>query len=106
MISAVLERCVGIDIGKKFLTACVMVGPADSEPRTEIRAFGTTTAELERLRIWIKSEGCTHAAMESTGAYWKPVFNILEQTVIVILANAQHVKARKGTRRTSRTAAG
>lgn len=96
MISAVLERCAGIDIGKKFLTACVMVGPADGEPRTEIRAFGTTVSELERLRTWLQSEGCTHAAMESTGAYWKPVFNVLEQTVIVILANAQQVKARKG----------
>jgi len=96
MINAVLERCAGIDIGKKFLTACVMVGPADGEPRAEIRAFGTTVSELERLRVWLQSEGCTHAAMESTGAYWKPVFNVLEETVIVILANAQQVKARKG----------
>src|SRR5438552_11929711 len=96
MINAVLERCAGIDIGKRFLMACVMVGPADGEPRTEIRKFGTTVSELERLKAWLQSAGCTHAVMESTGAYWKPVFNVLEGTVIVILANAQEVKARKG----------
>jgi len=95
MINAVLERCAGIDIGKRFLMACVMVGPADGEPRTEIRKFGTTVSELERLKAWLQSAGCTHAVMESTGAYWKPVFNVLEGTVIVILANAQEVKARK-----------
>ena len=96
MINAVLERCAGIDIGKKFLVACVMVGPADGEPRTEIRKFGTNMPELENLRMWLQTEGCTHTAMESTGAYWKPVFNVLEGTVVVILANAQQVKARKG----------
>lgn len=96
MINAVLERCAGIDIGKRFLMACVMVGPADGEPRTEIRKFGTTVSELERLKAWLQSAECTHAVMESTGAYWKPVFNVLEGTVIVILANAQEVKARKG----------
>lgn len=96
MIKAVLERCAGIDIGKKFLMACVMVGPADSEPRSEIRRFGTTVSELESLRAWLQSEACTHAAMESTGSYWKPVFNILEGAVVVILANAREVKARKG----------
>ncbi len=96
MINAVLERCAGIDIGKKFLVACVMTGPADGEPKTELRRFGTTVSELEHLRSWLQSEGCTHAAMESTGSYWKPVFNILEGAVEVILANAQQVKARKG----------
>src|SRR5437660_1479486 len=96
MINAVLERCAGIDIGKTFLMACVMIGPADGEPTTEIRRFGTSVSELERLKKWLQSTGCTHVAMESTGAYWKPVFNILESAIIVILANAQQVKARKG----------
>src|SRR5579863_7152062 len=68
MINAVLERCAGIDIGKKFLVACVMVGAADEEPRTEIRKFGTTVPELENLKAWLQTEGCTHAAMESTAA--------------------------------------
>jgi len=96
MINAVLERCAGIDIGKKFLMACVMVGAADQDPSQEIRRFGTTVPELENLRAWLQTEGCTHVAMESTGSYWKPVFNVLEGTVVVILANAQQVKARKG----------
>ena len=96
MITAVVERCVGIDIGKKFLSACVMTGPANGEARSEIRTFGTTVAELKALREWIEKEQCTHAIMESTGSYWKPVFNILEGGVKVALANPHEVKARKG----------
>ena len=77
MINAVLERCAGIDIGKRFLMACVRVGPADGEPRTEIRKFGTTVSELERLKAWLQSAGCTHAVMESTTSLltdgvWQP----------------------------------
>lgn len=96
MIAAVIERGVGIDIGKKGLSACVMIGPAQGEVRSEIRSFGTTVPELERLRDWIQEEGCTHAIMESTGSYWKPVFNVLEGVVKVALANPHEVKARKG----------
>ena len=73
-----------------------MVGPLEGEPRTETRRFGTTVAELKRLRDWLKQEGITHAVMESTGSYWKPVFNVLEDAVKVYLANPQDVKNRKG----------
>lgn len=96
MIAAVIERCAGIDVGKKFITVCVMTGPADGEARSETRSFGTTVAELEQARTWITAEGCTHVIMESTGSYWKPVFNILEGHVQVALANPHQVKARKG----------
>jgi transposase len=96
MINAVIERCAGIDIGKKFLAVCVMTGPASGEARSEIRQFGTTVSELKNLRAWITSEGCSDVIMESTGSYWKPVFNILEGHVRVALANPQEVKARKG----------
>jgi transposase len=96
MISAVIERCVGIDIGKTVLSACVMTGPAEGEARHETRPFGTTMGELEKLRHWIQQKQCTHAIMESTGSYWKPVFNVLEGTVEVALANPHEVKARKG----------
>src|SRR5260221_1395832 len=78
MISAVIERCAGIDVGKKFLAVCVMAGPAQENPTAEVRKFGTIRGELERLREWLKSEGCTHVVMESTGCYWKAVPNILE----------------------------
>src|SRR5580700_5992695 len=96
MIEAVIERCAGIDVGKKFLVVCVMTGPLDAEPKTEIRKFGTIVAELELLRDWLIDERCSHAVMESTGSYWKPVFNILEDSVEVVLANAYDVQNRRG----------
>lgn len=96
MICAAVERCAGIDVGKKFLAVCVMIGALDSEPRVERRRVGTTTAELESLRDWLRAEGVTHVVMESTGSYWKPVFNVLEDAVKVCLANPQEVKNRKG----------
>ena len=73
MIQAVIQRCAGIDVGKKFLAVCVMTGPAKEEAPAEIRKYGTIRAELVRLREWLKGEGCTHVVMESTGCYWKPV---------------------------------
>jgi transposase len=96
MIAAVVERCAGIDVGKKCIAVCVMTGPANGEARSEIRNFGTTVAELKQARTWITDAGCTDVIMESTGSYWKPVFNILEGHVKVALANPQEVKARKG----------
>ena len=96
MIAAVIERCAGIDVGKKFIVVCVMTGPANGEARSEIRTFGTTVGELKQARAWITGEQCTHVILESTGTYWKPVFNILEGHVQVTLANPQEVKARKG----------
>jgi len=96
MIEAVIERCAGIDVGKKFVVVCVMTGPLDEEPGAEIRKFGTIMAELEHLRDWLISEGCTHAVMESTGSYWKPIFNVLEESVQVVLANAYDVRNRRG----------
>lgn len=100
MIPAVIERCAGIDVGKKFVLACVMTGPANEEPRTETRKVFTVRGELEKLRAWLKSEGCTHAVMESTGCYWKPVLNVLEDdpeyALRIVLANPQQVKAVTG----------
>src|SRR6266571_1563543 len=96
MICAAIERCAGIDVGKTFLAVCLMTGPLEGEPRVERRRFGTVTAELEKLRDWLQQEGITHVVMESTGSYWKPVFNVLETTVKVYLANPQEVKNRKG----------
>lgn len=96
MIPAVIERCAGIDVGKTFLTVCLLTGPADGEPKVETRKVGTFHADLEALRRWLSDEHCTHAVMESTGSYWKPVFSILEPSVTVILANGHDVKGRKG----------
>jgi transposase len=96
MIAAAVERCAGIDIGKKQLSVCVMVGPLEGEPHLEQRQFLTIRSDLERLRDWLKRQQVTHVAMESTGSYWKPVFNVLEGTVKVYLANPQEVKNRRG----------
>lgn len=96
MISAAIERCAGIDVHKKFLAVCVMVGPLDGEPRVEKRRYGTTVVELNELRDWLRGQDVTHVVMESTGSYWKPVFNVLEEVVKVYLANPQEVKNRKG----------
>jgi transposase len=85
------ERCAGLDVHKKTVVACV-VTPVGQE----IRTFSTMTIDLLGLSDWLLACGCTHVAMESTGDYWKPVFNMLEGTFEVLLVNAQHVKAVPG----------
>lgn len=92
MIDAVIERCAGIDVGKKFILVCLMTGPADQAPNMETRTFHTTTSELQSLLQWLKEAGCTKAVMESTGDYWKPIFNVLEEDIAVVLANPAHIK--------------
>jgi transposase len=69
VIPAVIERCAGIDVGKKFSIVCLMIGAADQEAIAEVRRFETTNAELQKLKDWLASNGCTHAVMESTGSY-------------------------------------
>ena len=96
MLEVKVENCAGIDVGKKFLAVCVLSGSVDRKPMEEVRRFGTTVKELERLRAWLVERKCTEAVMESTGSYWKPVFNILEGSVKVILANPEQVKALRG----------
>src|SRR3989441_5894524 len=96
MLEVKVENCAGIDVGKKFLAVCVLTGPADRKPAEEVRRFGTSVKELERLRAWLMEKKCTEAVMESTGSHWKPVFNILEGSVKVILANPEQVKALRG----------
>lgn len=84
--------CAGLDVHKETVVACVLSSTETAQPRREIRQFGTTTGELRQLAGWLRECGVTHAAMESTGVYWKPVFNILESSCEVILVNARHVK--------------
>jgi hypothetical protein len=97
--------CCGIDVHKKSVTACLMWGPADTEPQFEIRRFGTMTRDLQKLAEWLKQAGCEAATMESTGSYWKPVWNVLEgQIPRLVLANAQHVRALPGEKRTAKMA--
>lgn len=86
------ERCAALDVHKKTVTACLIVPDADSCPKKEKRVFGTMTQDLLHLAEWLLQAGCTHVAMESTGVYWKPVYNILEGNFEIILANAHEVK--------------
>jgi len=97
MIPAVIERCAGLDVGRKFIEVCVMVGEAAAVPREQTRKFSTLNEDLERLRQWLHENGCTHVAMESTGSYWRPIHNILDDGQLqLILANSQHVKNLRG----------
>lgn len=85
-------RCAGLDVHKETVTACVLTPDEGAEPRKQIRQFKTTTTELRSLARWLREEQVTHAAMEATGVYWKPVFNILESSCELILVNARHIK--------------
>ena len=91
-MEAMIERCCGIDVHKKNIVVCLAVGKAHEKPKTVVKTFPTMTGDLIACRDWLVSEGCTYVAMESTGVYWKPVFNILEDKMEVILANAKAVK--------------
>ena len=89
--------CCGLDVHKSSVTACLRHVGRRGRVRKEVRTVGTTTAELLALCDWLVGAGCTHVAMESTGVYWKPVFNLLEgHFAEVLVVNAQHVKAVPG----------
>ncbi len=106
MICAAVERCAGIDVGKKWLSVCIMIGPLNGEPRVEKRRYGVNVADLKQLRDWLVRETVTHVVMESTGSYWKPVFNVLEASTKVYLANPQEVKTGKAQDRRQRDGGG
>jgi transposase len=95
-MEVVYARCCGLDLHKRTVVACrVVPGPA-GQPEKEVRTFGTMTAELLALGDWLQAAGVTHVAMESTGVYWKPIYNLLEEQFTLVLANAQHIKAVPG----------
>jgi transposase len=84
--------CAGLDVHKRTVVACIRrVGP-DGAVSREVRTFGTMTAELLALSDWLATQDVSHVAMESTGVYWKPIFNLLEGSFEVILVNAHHLK--------------
>jgi transposase len=95
-MEVVYERCGGPDIHKRTVVACVIVPGPGGKPRKQVRTFGTMTADLLALADWLASEGVAHLAMESTGVFWKPVWNLLEGRFTLLLANARHIKAVPG----------
>lgn len=83
--------CCGLDVHAQTVVACLI-----KDGRKQTRTFSTMTDDLLTLLGWLVAEGCTHVAIESTGVYWRPVFNLLEGQVEVILVNARHIKAVPG----------
>jgi transposase len=90
------ERCCGLDIHKKFVVACLLAAGSDGAVQKAVRTYGTMTADLLALADWLRAEGCGPVVMESTGSYWRPVFNLLEGQCEVVVVNAYHVKAVPG----------
>ena len=91
-MQVVYDRSSGLDVHKKTVVSCVII-----QGKRETRTFGTSTEDLLSLGDWLVSLGVTHVAMESTGVYWKPIYNVLEGYELTILVvNAQHIKAVPG----------
>ena len=88
-----LESCCGMDVHRDSVTACIARGPFDkAEEELIVKEFPTMTSDIKELTTWLKEHHVKTVAMESTGIYWKPIFNILEEGFEVILANARQVK--------------
>jgi transposase len=94
-MQVVYHRCCGLDIHKKLIVACLLSRSAQGVHK-EMRTFGTTLADLYHLRDWLVANACQIVAMESTGVYWKPIWNVLEEELKLLLVNAQHIKAVPG----------
>lgn len=89
-------RCCGLDIHKKSVVACLIITEPGHKPVKETRTFRTMTADLLALADWLSDMGCTHVAMESTGVYWRPIYNLMEGLFELLVINAQHIKAVPG----------
>jgi transposase len=92
----VSARCCGLDVHKRTVVACLLTPGAEGQPTKEIRTFGTMTHDLLALSDWLAAAGCAQVAMESTGVFWKPVYNLLEGSFEVLVVNAAHIKAVPG----------
>jgi transposase len=91
-MKVVYSHCCGLDVHKQTIVACLLT------PETkEVRTFGTTTRAIREMGNWLIQAGCTHVAMESTGVYWRPIYNLLEETPLEVwVVNARHIKAVPG----------
>jgi transposase len=91
-MDVVYPRCAGLDVHKKTVVACLIVQGAKGKPQKTIRTFGTMTDDLLALGDWLAEQEVTHVAMESTGVYWQPIWNLLEERFTLLLVNAHHIK--------------
>ncbi len=92
----IYSRCCGLDVHKRMVVACLITSSLGGTPTKSIRTFGTMTEDLLALSDWLAGEGCTHVAMESTGVYWKRMYNLLEGNFELLLVNARHIKSVPG----------
>jgi transposase len=83
--------CCGLDVHQKSVAACLRTPGPDGRRAAHVRTFATTTRALRELAGWLVAAGCTHVAMESTGIYWRPVYQMLEEGMTVLLVNGAHV---------------
>jgi transposase len=95
-MDVIYTHCCGLDIHKKSVVACLITSEPGQQSAKETRTFRTMTADLLALADWLSVMGCTHVAMESTGQYWRPIYNLLEELFELLLINAQHIKAVPG----------
>jgi transposase len=95
-MDVIYPRCCGLDVHKREVVVCVVSTESDGTWRKEVRAFGTMTPDILALADWLAAHEVTHVAMESTGVYWKPIYNLLEDSFELLLVNARHVKAVPG----------
>ena len=86
------SHCAGLDVHKKTVVVCCLTPGAQGQRQREVRTFSTVTGELLQLLDWLLAQGVTHVAMESTGEYWKPIYNLLEGHLELLVVNAQHMK--------------
>ena len=89
-------RCCGLDVHQKVVVACRITPSAAGVPKKEVRSFGTMTEGLLALAEWLTAAQVSHVAMESTGSYWKPIWNLLEGNFELLLVNAHHIKTVPG----------
>ena len=90
------ERCAGLDVHKKNVKACFASPAEGGKRKKETRTYLTMTQDLLQMRDWLKEQGCTHIAMEATGVYWKPIYNLLEGDFEILVVNAHHIKTVPG----------
>ncbi|GHO47234.1 hypothetical protein KSX_53970 [Ktedonospora formicarum] len=86
------QCCCGLDVHKRFVVACLIWYTDDGKQHKELQRFSTLTPDLLRLIDWLQAAHCTHVALESTGVYWKPIFNLMEGLFEIVLVNAQHMR--------------
>jgi transposase len=91
-MDVVYTHCAGLDVHKKTVVVCCITPGAQGEKLVEHRTFGAMTADILALSDWLTSKAITHVAVESTGEFWKPLYNLLEGQVEILVVNAKHVK--------------